>query len=45
MKGTLRDDDARVALAAVKTREHPAAIKKFVDVSIRIQTAQKRRAQ
>jgi len=42
LRNELRADDAKVALAAIKNREHPAAIKKFVDVSIKIKTAEDR---
>jgi hypothetical protein len=42
-RGTLTDDDAAVALEAVRLRQHPKAIEKFIDVSIRIKEHEDRR--
>jgi hypothetical protein len=41
--GQIARDDANYALEAIRLREHPRAIEKFIDVSIRIKAQEARR--
>ena len=41
--GDIARDDANYALEAIRVREHPRAIQKFIDVSIRIKEEEDRR--